>query len=96
MTRKQITIQVGLSDSTIKRCGEDIKMDKLNNRKTYQKRTTTRKSIEDEPKNKKPKSVKNKKNNKNNDSKVGFLLDNVHQDKNTKLTSIARKIVANV
>ena len=96
LTQKEISRQLGFSDSTIKRYRDDINMDSPYNRKKYNRKNTkitetqTHKTKENTKNNENTKSIKK------NDLKGGSALENNHQEDNTNFITIARKIVVNV
>ena len=89
ITQKQFSNRLGYSDSTIKRYRDDISMDNLYKRSKNRKKKLRKHN---------PKHTKNEntKNNLKTDSKGGSVLENNHKEDNTKLFTLARKMVDNV
>ena len=100
LTQKQICNQLGYSDSTIKRYRDDISMDSPYKRKKYKKKNnkpnTTITQSQSHTTNETPINNKNTKSNKKNDLKGGSVIENDHQEDNTKFFTLARKMVDNV
>ena len=94
LTQKQISNQIGFSDSNIKRYRDDINMDSPYNRKKYKKRNTESNTSITETRTHSPNE--NTKNNKKNDLKGGSVSENNYQEDNTKFITIARKMVDKV
>ena len=90
LTQKQISNQLGYSDSTIKRYRDDIQMDspykRNKNRKKNNKPSTT--ITETHTTNGSTKNIKK------NDLKGGSFLENNPED-NTKFITLARKMIDN-
>ena len=74
LTQKQISRQLGFSDSTIKRYRHDINMDSPYNRNKYRKKN--KKSNTSITRSQTYTTNENTKNNKKNDLKVGSFLEN--------------------
>jgi len=92
LTQKQISKQLGYSDSTIKRYRDDIQMDSPYNRNKYRKKTNKSNTPITQTNTKREKIFKKK---KKNDIKRGSILEN-DQKNNTKFVTLARKMVDNV
>ena len=99
LTQKQICNQLGCSDSTIKRYRDDISMKSPYKRNKYRKKnnkpnTTITKSLSHTT-NETPKNNEHTKSNEKNDLKCDSVIENIQED-NTKLYTLARKMVDNV
>ena len=87
MTQKQMSKQLGFSDGTIKRCGDDIEVDNPYIRNNYKKRnpkqklSTTTNEVSKPITNKRSKSVR-----------TGGSIQSIEQEK-TNYFTLARKVV---